>query len=162
MAEWDKFTNQQQWEQYLKQLVKSNNKALYRAVVIVYQNQTDKEQISGQSIEDNYVGFTKWDAKEMTAIAQKIIRKQKLTDSEIAKSRNKMQKYWKQLMVASKKKIEQRELERSRKELQLKQEAFQKHNEMLRRCAEDGIPCGYGICHECVLTTGIQTRMDVD
>ena len=166
MAAWDTFTNQAQWEQYLKELVKTNDRALYKAIVLIYKNQTDEEQMKGQSFEDNYVGFTKWDAEEMTAIAQKIIRKQKLTDGEVAKSRNKMQKYWKQLMVISKKNIQQRELEQSQRELEeqraefeLEQEILRQHNEILRQCAEDGISCGYGICDECVLTTGFQMKM---
>lgn len=169
MAIWDTFTNQKQWEQYLKGLVKTNDKALYRAIVLIYRNQTDEEQNKGQSIEDNYVGFTKWDAEEMTSIALKIIRKQKLLDGEVTKSRNKMQKYWRQLMAISKKNIQQRELEQSQQELeeqrveyQLEQEMLRQHNETLRKCAEDGIPCGYGICDECILTTGFQMKIGVD
>ena len=169
MAAWDTFTNQDQWEQYLKQLVKSNDRALCKAIVLIYQNQTDEEQMKGQSLDDNYVGFTKWDAEEMTSIAQKIIHKQQLTKREIAKSRNKMQKYWKQLMVISKKNIQRRELEQSQRELEeqraeyeLEQEILRQHNEILRQCAEDGIACGYGICDECVLTTGFQMKIGAD
>ena len=168
MAIWDAFTNQTQWEQYLKQLVKSNDVALYKAIVLIYQNQTGEEKSKGQSFEDNYVGFTKWDAEEMTAIAQKIVRKQKLTDGEVAKSRNKMQKYWKQLMAISKantkRELEQSqiELEEQRAEFGLEQEVLRQHNEILRQCAEDGISCGYGICDECVLTTGFQMKIGED
>ena len=161
MAIWDTFTNQKQWEQYLEGLVKSNDVALYKAIVLIYQNQTYEEQTKGQSIKDNYVGFTKWDAEQMTSIAVKIIHKQKLSDGEVAKDRNKMQKYWRQLMVISKNNIQRRELEKSQRELeeqraqyQLEQEIVRQRNEILRQCAEDGISCGYGICDECVLTTG--------
>lgn len=171
MAAWECFTSQKQWEAYLKDLLKTNDKALLRAIVLVYDNQTPEEKDKGESIEDNCIGFSKIDAKEMGDIARKIKANKALTKGELAKSRNKMQKYWKQLMIISRRKLlklqEQKELEAKLAEEELaaqkedaeKLERFRRQDvEILRKCSEEGISCEYGICDECPITTGFQLR----
>ena len=176
MAAWEYFTSQKQWEAYLKDLLKTNDKALFRAIILIYDNQTPEEKDKGESIENNCVGFNKVDAKEMGDIARKIKAGKALTKGELAKSRNKMQKYWKQLMIISKKQAEakklqkQRELEAKMAEEELaaqkenaeKLERFKQDIETLRKCSEEGISCEYGICDECPITTGFQMRMNLD
>ena len=172
MAAWEYFTNQKQWEAYLKDLLKTNDKALLKSIVLIYDNQTLEEKNKGESIDDNCVGFSKIDAKEMGDIARKIKANKELTKEELAKSRNKMQKYWKQLMIISKKQAETKELQ-EQKELEAKLaeeelaaqkedaeklEGFRQDIETLRKCSEEGIPCEYGICDECPITTGFQLR----
>lgn len=173
MAAWEYFTSQKQWEAYLKDLLKTNNKVLLKAIVLIYDNQTFEEKNKGESIEDNCIGFSKIDAKEMSDIANKIRAGKALTKGELAKSRNKMQKYWKQLMIISKKQAEakklqkQKELEAKLAEEELaaqnedaeKLERFRQDIEVLRKCSEEGISCDYGICDECPITTGFQLRI---
>jgi len=165
MAAYDYFTNQKQWEAYLKDLVKTNDKALLRAIVLVYDNQTCEEKNKGESIEDNCVGFSKVDAYELGKIAQKIKRGEGLTKGELAKSRNKMQKYWKQLMTISKRNAELKKQQvldkRIAEEEAANAEIFREHNEILRRCAEEGQQCSYGICDECILMTGFQMKLEL-
>lgn len=172
MAAWEYFTSQKQWEAYLKDLLKTNDKALLKAIVLIYDNQTLEEKDKGESIEDNRIGFSKIDAKEMGDIARKIKANKALTKGELAKSRNKMQKYWKQLMIISKKQAEakklqeQKELEAKLAEEELaaqredaeKLERFRQDIETLRKCSEEGISCEYGICDECPITAGFQLR----
>lgn len=152
MSEWEYFTNQKQWESYLKNLVKTNDKALLRSIILIYNNQTEEEKNKEKSIEDNYIGFSKIDAYEMGQIAKKIKSGQPLTKGELAKSRNKMQKYWKQLMIISKKNMEVKRLEI---EDELNAEAYKLQqnsmeiNEELKECLEKGKSCKYGICSEC-------------
>ena len=45
MAAWEYFTSQKQWESYLKDLVRTNDQALLRAIVLIYDNQTDEEKL---------------------------------------------------------------------------------------------------------------------
>ena len=178
MAAWKYFTSQKQWEAYLKDLLKTNDKALLRAIVLIYDNQTPEEKDKGESIENNCIGFSKIDAKEMGDIARKIKAGKALTKGELAKSRNKMQKYWKQLMIISKKQAEAKKLQKQR-ELEVKMaeeellaqkedvdveklERFRQDIEILRKCSEEGIPCEYGICDECPITTGFQIRMNLN
>lgn len=171
MAAWEYFTSQKQWESYLKDLVRTNDQALLRAIVLIYDNQTDEEKLKGESIEDNCIGFSKIDAAEMGAIARKIKAKKQLSKGELAKSRNKMQKYWKQLMIISKKQAEakKQQYDEQAEEAAIneyeneyeneKKEQFKDFCEVLRRCSEEGISCDYGICDECPVTTGIQLRL---
>ena len=111
----------------------------------------------------------------MGDIARKIKDNKELTKGELAKSRNKMQKYWKQLMIISKEQAEAKRMQ-EQKELENKLteeskamededkqrlEQFREHNEILRRCSKEGITCSYGICDECPVTTGFQLRLNV-
>lgn len=174
MGAWEYFTSQKQWEAYLKDLLKTNEAALVKSIVLIYDRQTDEEKNKGESIEDNYVGFSKVDANDMGAIARKIKAGKALTKGELAKSRNKMQKYWKQLMVISKEQAEANKMKKAAEaydeqaeaetideyELERKQQ-FQDYCETLRRCSEEGISCDYGICDECPVVTGFQLRLDL-
>ena len=159
MAAWEYFTSQKQWEAYLKDLLKTNDKALLRAIMLIYNNQTPEEKDKGESIEDNCIGFSKIDAKEMGDIARKIKANKALTKEELAKSRNKMQKYWKQLMIISKEQAEAKLIELEiQEENAEKLKQFKQDIETLRKCSEEGIACEYGICDECPITTGFQLR----
>lgn len=167
---WEGFTNQKQWEDYLKNLVKTNDRALFKAIILIYDMQTNEEKSIGSSVEENNVGFSKVDAYEMGIIAKKIKRGDPLTKGEIAKSRNKMPKYWKQLMIISKRNMQEHkkedaklneELAIAQEEQNEKLERFREHNEILRKCSEEGISCSYGICNECLLTTGFQMRLSL-
>ena len=158
MSEWDYFTNQKQWESYLKNLIKTNDKALFKSIVCIYNNQTDEEKNKGESIEDNCIGFSKIDAYEMGQIAKIIKNGKSLTKGEVAKSRNKMQKYWKQLMIISKQKSKvKKELQELEDELNaiasiVQQTPVNEYNEILIKCLEEGKSCSYGICSECPLS----------
>lgn len=163
MAVWETFKTNGEWEQYLKRLLKSDDRALARAIVLIYNNQTPEEKQTGKSIEDNQIGFTKWDAKELGTIAKKIKQKQPLTEAELAKSRNKMVKYWRQLMVISKakmsKKAEQMAEAKLAEDRRVAEEYFRSSINAMVRCSEGGIACDYGICDECPVTCGLQMRL---
>lgn len=161
-AAWKFFTTQKQWRLYLQDLVKTNDTALLRAIVLIYNNQTYEEKQSHE-------------AKEMSEIAEKIIKGEQLTAGELAKSRNKMAKYWHQLMDISLR--QQKEQESASKQPEPKKaeepeqvapepdrdkvEQFKSFTEAMRKCSEDGIACEYGICDECPVVTGLQMRINV-
>ena len=163
MRIWESFTNQEQWESYLRELIKTNNKALLRAILCIYNNQTNEEKNKGESIDWNGIGFNRWDSREMSEIAKKIKSGQPLTKGELAKSRNKMHKYWKQLMIISKRKMEiekQKEKEIGRTWEEIRKELFTPEEIAasdlrvvqigeLERCSSTGKACEYGICSEC-------------
>lgn len=102
MREWENFTNQKQWREYLTNLLKTNDNALKKAILILYDMQTDEEKVKNRAIDDNGRGFGKVDAAEMCRVARKIRRNESLEASEWARMRNKVPKYWKQLMAYSK------------------------------------------------------------
>lgn len=100
--DYSKLKNQKDWKAYIQALIKNNDKAVERAILAIYEKQTIEEQQKLISIENNKAGFGKIDAKEMGELALKLKNGEKLSESELAKSRNKMMKYWKQLMRISK------------------------------------------------------------
>lgn len=154
---WETFTNQKQWESYLKNLVKTNDRALIKAILFIYDLQTAEEKNTGKSVEENNVGFSKVDAYEMGIIAKKIKRGGPLTKSEIAKSRNKMPKYWKQLMIISKRNMQEHKEEEAMQEV-----AQEEYYEQLRFediIEEKTCPCSYGICDEC---EGAQMQLELE
>lgn len=160
-AVWEAFKTNEEWKRYLQNLVKTNDRALYKAIVLIYDSQTEEEKAKEESVEDNYVGFTKVDAKELGDIAKKIKAGQQLTDGELAKSRNKMTKYWKQLMVISKRQMAEREEAERLERIRVGRQHFEDSIETLRRCSEEGIACDYGICDECPVTQGLQMRLNL-
>lgn len=159
--EWEQFTTEKEWEVYLKRLVKTNDEALYKAIVLIYNNQTEEEKQRRESVEDNNIGFTKWDAQEMSEMALAIKCGKGLTVGQVAKARNKMTKYWRQLMDNSLQRMEREKREREEKIAKERLEQFRIHNETLRCCSDEGKMCEYGICDECVLTCGIQMKLDL-
>jgi len=132
MSVWEHFTNQEQWRTYLRDLVKTNDKALLRAIVLIYDNQTPEEKMIGESIEPNKSGFDKIDAYELGQIARKIKNGKPLTKGELAKSRNKMRKYWRQLMIISKRNMENKKKEREL-ENEVNFEVYKLQQEMLSK-----------------------------
>lgn len=158
MREWESFTNQKQWESYLKNLLRTNDKALFAATLKIYELQTEEEKNKAKSIEENGVGFAKIDAEELTTIAIKIKHKIPISQHEYCVLKAKMPKYWKQLMRISKKKMEEeKHREDVLKEIEIEKEKeerkriFREDLEAIQKCQEDGIPCGYGICDECFM-----------
>lgn len=180
---WKYFTTQKQWEAYLKDLLWYNDNTLLKSILMIYDRQTEEEKRQGASIDNNNVGFTKVDAKEMGRIARKIKNGQQLTYAEMGMARRKMQKYWKQLMELleqskqlqermatdilkqeeEKERMEslQRELEEAQEKYKLKKQQFRESMEIMRKCAEEGFACDYGICDECPLTKGYQMHLDL-
>lgn len=103
---WLQFTNQKQWKEYLKNLVKTNDKALTKSIMVIYGNQTREEQSAGTSFEENAIGFSRNDCKLMSRYAEMIKSGCELSSGQLSISRIIMPKYWKQLMVVSKKNME--------------------------------------------------------
>lgn len=99
---WESFTNQRQWREYLTNLLKTNDRALLKAITIIYDFQTDEEKLKGAAIDENDRGFGKVDARDLGRMAEKIRANIPLTEGELARARNKMPKYWQQLMRVSK------------------------------------------------------------
>lgn len=146
--EWKKL-NKKQWEIELKVLLRTNNKALLKSVVCIYDSQTDEEKMLKESKEENGIGFTKEDAKCLSDIARKIKRGENIEYKYIILLRKRMPKYWKQLMNISLSKFENEEKEKEEIKKQQKTEQFRLNQIQIDKCLNEGIPCEYGICSEC-------------
>lgn len=153
---WMYFTTKEQWKRYIHDLLDNSCEAVTKAIICIDNRQTEIERLNGESIDDNNVGWTKYDAHEMGEIANKVRSGQQLTSGEFAKSKNKMKKYWKQLMVVSINKQQQEEQKQQQEEQQrseIEAQQFRVALEVLKQC-EQGHPCDYGICDECPICTG--------
>ena len=119
MKVWETFTNQQQWKDYLHGLLKTNDRALLRAIWVIYARQTVEEQIYGVSTEENGRGFSKIDAEFFTELVVQMQHGRELSPRQMAIARNKITKYWRQLMEESKEKMEreERDAESRRKDI---------------------------------------------
>lgn len=101
MSRWK---TQKQAKEELQALLDVNDRAVYRAILVVYANQTDAEKQCGATIEDNKKGFGAFDAEFMTSMAENLKKYGRLTPKQMAIARNKIKHYWKQLMIAAQEK----------------------------------------------------------
>ena len=141
---WNELTVNQ-WKPVLQCLMITNEENLKKCILKIYEFQTNEEKKYHIAKEENELGFNKVDAEEMSKIAEKLLRGEELTKCELAKSKNKMLKYWKQIMYVCKdslKKSEERQkaLEQAKIELQI---------DRIKKCSEEGISCDYCMCSEC-------------
>lgn len=105
MRIWETFTNQKQWENYLKDLLKRNRIALIKAALIIYNNQTELEKNNFESSEENRIGFDKYDAGTLTKICKKLENGKYISENELYLLRSRIPRYWKQLMNHIKKEM---------------------------------------------------------
>ena len=85
-------------EHNVRELISTNEKALIKALLAIWNYQTNSEQAIGDAIEDNGVGFNKPDSFTAKKYIRIINRGEKLRAYELDKLRRVMYKYVKQLV----------------------------------------------------------------
>jgi hypothetical protein len=85
-------------------LLKTNDRAVERALVVLYQRQTSDEQAVLQTRHTNGVGFNATDAKFGSDLAQKVLKGWRLTPGQIGSARRMLIKYGGQLVAAAEEK----------------------------------------------------------
>ena len=86
-------------KEQIVELLETNDKAVTRAVIAIYQRQTAAEQDTRSTRMANNVGFNSSDAAYLSYCAQYAMkRKTLLSGKHLEKSRGKIKKYWKQLL----------------------------------------------------------------
>lgn len=87
-----------QWDiEKIKKLLETNDKAVSRAIVALYERQTEDEKNRENTVEKNGVGFNGFDAKFFSSLAQQIQSGRTLSQKQIAFARKGIMKYSKQL-----------------------------------------------------------------
>lgn len=89
---------QNEWKERIQGLLRSNDMALYKAIVILY-NRTHSVSPDGK-------GYSRVDKDFFSPLAEKIKMGVRPGTTDTAIARNKMMKYWKQLMEVAKAKEE--------------------------------------------------------
>lgn len=91
----------------LKRKIAVNRRVRHRALLAIYELQTESEKLEAIAQSQNGVGFSKYDAEDLTIIAEKIEAKKPLTRREEVLLKCKLPKYWRQLMkIAGRDKLE--------------------------------------------------------
>jgi hypothetical protein len=85
-------------KEHIQHLIQTNDRAVERALIQIYNRQTADEQRSSTTNRENSVGFTAFDAEFLTSVAQQCIARNGLTQGQIHRIRPKMMKYWRQLL----------------------------------------------------------------
>jgi len=83
--------------EYIKIMLATDTKWLYRGIVAIYKKQTDDEQAVQETMESNGVGFNSCDAKRLSQYAQEILHTGKLSERNRIVARQIMLKYAGQL-----------------------------------------------------------------
>ena len=87
-------------------LLKSNDKAVERAILRIYNFQTDEEKYVGATKTVNGKGFNKMDVELLSSFAVQLRRGHNLSDKQMFIARIKIQKYAGQLLSYMKSKYE--------------------------------------------------------
>lgn len=88
----------------IQELLARNDKAICRAVVAIFERQDQDEQEEEQTKSLNNRGFNQKDAKIMTSIAKWYLEKGWLSPKQMRVARNRMPKYWRQLLEVAEQK----------------------------------------------------------
>lgn len=82
----------------IQSLLISNPAALNKAILKIYERQTEDEQQCDQTIEHNNIGFNGVDANIMSSFARQLKSRGFLSPKQNVIAVKKMQKYWKQIL----------------------------------------------------------------
>lgn len=96
-----KFPSQRVAKDTIQQAIDSNDRAVLKALVMIFDQQTAAEQSTEQTHELNGVGFSAFDAEILTSFAKQYKRKGFLSPKQMEIARKKIRGYWKQLAKLS-------------------------------------------------------------
>lgn len=108
---WLGLPNQRAWKEELQKLLCRSDAAVESALVRLYDFQSPLERAVASSVSENGVGFNRVDANVLSKYACMVKMGHHLTKNEVCFVRARILKYWKQLMVLSKQKLQQERAE---------------------------------------------------
>ena len=85
-------------KQSIKELLLTNNKAIERAILVIFSNQTLSEQNSNQTVSANGIGFNSFDAPILSSFATQLQEGRHLSVKQLNIARKKIVKYSNQLL----------------------------------------------------------------
>lgn len=94
---WEPCKTKKERVEKIRELLKTNDKAVMRGIVAIYKRQTLDEQMAEHTTQHNGVGFGAFDAQFMSSLAKQIMSGRTLTQTQMAVGRNKIVRYAKQL-----------------------------------------------------------------
>ena len=88
-------------KEFVRHLLETNDKAIRKALLRIYDFQTQDEKYSQSTNKYNDVGFSGCDAQILSSFAEQIQKGWKLSPKQMGILRTKMKKYWKQILSIS-------------------------------------------------------------
>jgi hypothetical protein len=85
-------------ESEIKEMLDSNDKAVWRAVWRLFERQTEEEREIGATVKNNSKGFNAFDAPILSSFAKQYQKFGRLTQRQTDLARKKIRKYIKQLV----------------------------------------------------------------
>lgn len=82
----------------IQNLLKTNDNAVIAALLRIYARQTESEKIDKATEDYNTIGFTGVDAEILSSFVEYYQKWGKLSPKQMAITRNKIKKYWRQLL----------------------------------------------------------------
>lgn len=95
------FTSQKLAKLAIQQAIDSNDRAVYKALLIIYNQQTDSEKAIDSTTDHNAVGFSAFDAEILSSFAKQVQERRSLSIRQLAVARPKIRRYWRQLATLS-------------------------------------------------------------
>lgn len=103
--------NGKTWDkESIRDLLDRNDKAVYRAILLIYSFQTDEEKYTGVTKTVNGKGFNKMDVEILSSFAMQLRRGQELTLKQMYVARPKIKKYTGQIISYMKQREEEKKL----------------------------------------------------
>jgi len=85
----------------IQNLLATNDRAVARAITVIYARQTEDEQATQSTSKSNGIGFNGRDAGFASSLAEKLGKGWTLSPKQVSCGRKMMMKYWRQLIDAS-------------------------------------------------------------
>lgn len=85
---------QSDYKRLLQSVIEINDNAVINVLLMIYERQTDEEQITEQTIEENGEGFTGADAEILTSFSRQYLERGFLSPKQMTIARDKVKKYW--------------------------------------------------------------------
>lgn len=95
------FNSQREAKSAIQQSIDTNDRAVLKALSMIYSRQTEHEKSCEQTHELNNVGFSAFDAEILTSFAKQVQDGRLLSQKQMAIARPKVRRYWKQLAFMS-------------------------------------------------------------
>lgn len=91
-----------QVKNWIQTLLDKNDLAVCRALVVIFERQTDSEKACDSTEDKNDIGFSGVDAEICSSFAKQFMSRGYLSPKQMVIARKKMKKYWKQLAEIAK------------------------------------------------------------
>jgi hypothetical protein len=82
----------------IQALLQNRDEAVYKGLIAIFERQTEGERRGGTTQEHNGVGFSRFDAPFLTDMVRSYRIYGRLTPKQLAVTRNKIKRYWRQLV----------------------------------------------------------------